>query len=122
RRPPAAARARGLVCADVPPAAPRSGVGRGRDRSRDRARDRRAGRHDNRDRGARVMTQVTAMAAEDEIFGKAYDRRLTARLLRYLLPYRRWVAVSVVLLLLLSLAAVAPAIIAKLVIDEAITP
>ncbi|MEO6208403.1 MAG: hypothetical protein ABIP77_10690, partial [Candidatus Limnocylindrales bacterium] len=68
------------------------------------------------------MTQASAMAAEDEIFGKAYDRRLTARLLRYLIPYRRWVAVSVALLIVLSVAAVAPAIIAKLVIDEAITP
>ena len=68
------------------------------------------------------MTQLSAMAAEDDIFGKAYDRRLTARLLRYLVPYRRWVALSVLLLLVLSLAAVAPAIIVKLVIDDAITP
>ncbi|MCZ6484081.1 MAG: ABC transporter ATP-binding protein [Acidobacteria bacterium] len=39
---------------------------------------------------------------EEEILGKAYDGRLARRLIKYLYPYRRVVAVSIFLLLLLS--------------------
>ena len=59
---------------------------------------------------------------EDEILGKAYDATLTRRLLRYLGPYRSWVALAMVLLLLQSLAQIAPPIIAKDIIDQAIIP
>ena len=59
---------------------------------------------------------------EDEILGKAYDARLTRRLIRYLGPYRGGVVVAIVLLLLLSATQVLPPIIAKFVIDSAITP
>ncbi len=59
---------------------------------------------------------------EDEILGKAYDAVLTRRLLGYLRPYRAWVALAVVLLLLQSLAQIAPPIIAKNIIDQAIVP
>jgi len=68
------------------------------------------------------VTQTSAIAAEDEIFGKAYDGRLMARLLGYLRPYRRWVVVSVIVLVALSVASVAPAIFVKFVIDSAVTP
>ncbi|MGH2378311.1 MAG: ABC transporter ATP-binding protein [Candidatus Limnocylindria bacterium] len=59
---------------------------------------------------------------EDEILGKAYDARLTRRLVGYLRPYAGWVVVALVLLLLLSASQIAPPIIAKFVIDSAIAP
>ncbi len=39
---------------------------------------------------------------EEEILGKAYDRQLARRLIKYLYPYRRVVAVSIFLLVLVS--------------------
>ncbi len=59
---------------------------------------------------------------EDEILGKAYDARLTRRLLTYLRPYGVWVVVALVLLLLLSATQIAPPILAKFVIDSAVAP
>ncbi|MBI2774164.1 MAG: ABC transporter ATP-binding protein [Chloroflexi bacterium] len=59
---------------------------------------------------------------EDEIFGKAYDARMMRRLLHYVRPYTGRVVVSLVLLLLLSATQVAPPIIAKEIIDQAIAP
>ena len=59
---------------------------------------------------------------EDEILGKAYDAALTRRLVGYLAPYRGWVIVAIVLLLLQSLAQIAPPILAKNIIDQAIVP
>ncbi len=59
---------------------------------------------------------------EDEILGKAYDARLMRRLLGYLGPYKGLVAVALVVLLLLSFADIAPPVIAKFVIDQAIAP
>jgi ATP-binding cassette subfamily B multidrug efflux pump len=59
---------------------------------------------------------------EDEILGKAYDARLTQRLVGYLAPYKVWVIVSMVLLLAMSLAQIAPPIIAKFIVDQAIIP
>jgi ATP-binding cassette subfamily B protein len=59
---------------------------------------------------------------EDEILGKAYDAGLMRRLLGYLRPYRGLVVVALVILLGLSLADVAPPIIAKFIVDNAIAP
>ena len=59
---------------------------------------------------------------EDEILGKAYDAALTQRLVGYLAPYKGWVVVAIVLLLLQSLAQIAPPILAKNIIDQAIVP
>ncbi|HUG05967.1 MAG TPA: ABC transporter ATP-binding protein [Candidatus Limnocylindria bacterium] len=59
---------------------------------------------------------------EDEILGKAYDARLTRRLVGYLAPYRIWVIVALVLLLAMSLAQIAPPIIAKYIVDQAVIP
>ena len=41
-----------------------------------------------------------AIHQEDEILGKAYDARLMARILRYLRPYWRLLALSLTFLLL----------------------
>ena len=59
---------------------------------------------------------------EDEILGKAYDARLTQRLIGYLAPYKVWVIVALVLLLGMSLAQIAPPIIAKYIVDQAVIP
>src|SRR6266508_794186 len=59
---------------------------------------------------------------EDEILGKAYDARLMRRLIGYLRPYMVGVVVALVMLLGLSATQVLPPIIAKFIIDSAITP
>ena len=64
----------------------------------------------------------TGFFQEDEILGKAYDAALTRRLVGYLGPYRVWVFVSLVLLLVQSGAQIAPPIIAKDIVDQAVIP
>ena len=59
---------------------------------------------------------------EEDSIGKVYDARLTARLAAYLKPYRLWVAVSVVLLILHSAFAVAGPYLTKVVIDRYLEP
>jgi len=59
---------------------------------------------------------------EDEVVGKAYDARLTRRLLTYLGPYRRWVALIVGLLFVGALSDLAGPYILKRAIDEDIAP
>ena len=59
---------------------------------------------------------------EEDSIGKVYDARLTARLAAYLKPYRFWVAVSVVLLVLHSAFAVAGPYLTKIVIDRYLEP
>jgi len=68
-----------------------------------------------------VSTQLDAYAPDD-VIGRAYDARLVRRLGHYLSPYRGQVIVALAGLLLLTVTAVAPAILIKLVIDNAITP
>ncbi len=58
----------------------------------------------------------------DEIEGKAYDSRLMRRILHYLAPYRRTVALSVVLLAIVSVAQLAPPYLTKVAIDRYLTP
>lgn len=58
---------------------------------------------------------------EDEIVGKAYDRKLLERFLRYLRPYRRLVAWSLLLLPLIALAKLAQPWLIKTAIDQHIT-
>lgn len=58
---------------------------------------------------------------EDEIVGKAYDRKLLERFIRYLRPYRRLVAWSLLLLPLIALAKLAQPWLIKLAIDQHIT-
>jgi ATP-binding cassette subfamily B protein len=64
----------------------------------------------------------TGFFHEDEILGKAYDARLMRRLVGYLRPYTVGVVVALVMLLGLSATQVLPPIIAKFIIDSAITP
>ena len=54
---------------------------------------------------------------DDEIIGKAYDARLMRRLLTYLVPYRRQVAVALVAIVAGSGAALAQPYLIKLAID-----
>ncbi len=57
----------------------------------------------------------------DELQEKPYDRRLMRRLLTYLSPYRRQVAISVSLLTLESLLELAPPFITRMAIDRYLT-
>ena len=59
---------------------------------------------------------------EDEVQGKPYDRRLMGRILGYLRPYRRFVVVSILLLLLVSLFQLAPPYLTKIAIDRYLSP
>jgi len=64
----------------------------------------------------------TAFFQEDEIVGKAYDAQLMRRLLSYLAPYRKLVILGLVLLVGLSFTDTAPPLLAKLIVDNAISP
>ena len=59
---------------------------------------------------------------EDEILGKAYDASLSRRLFGYLGPYKKWVVTAIALLIVQSLAQIAPPLLAKEIIDQAIVP
>ena len=56
--------------------------------------------------------------ADDELLGKAYDARLMRRLVTYLWPYWRQVAVAFVAILIGSAAALAQPYLVKQAIDE----
>jgi ATP-binding cassette, subfamily B, multidrug efflux pump len=59
---------------------------------------------------------------EEEVLGKAYDSRLMRRLLRYMRPYGRLVAVSLVFLLLQSVLQVLGPLLTKIAIDLYLDP
>lgn len=59
---------------------------------------------------------------EDEVLGKAYDAKLMRRLSSYLGPYRGLLALSVALIVGMSFAQIAPALLQKFIIDESIGP
>ena len=63
-------------------------------------------------------------AADDELDSKAaiYDRRLAARLLRFLRPYRKEMAWSVLLLAAISLLEIAGPYLTKVAIDTYVEP
>ena len=65
---------------------------------------------------------ATGFFQEDEILGKAYDARLMRRLLAYLRPYRGMVAIALAVLIGLSFVEIAPPLVARFIIDRAITP
>jgi ATP-binding cassette subfamily B protein len=58
----------------------------------------------------------------DELQEKPYDSRLMKRLLRYLAPYKRLVAVSVLLLAIESLLELAPPFLTRMAIDRYLAP
>jgi ATP-binding cassette subfamily B multidrug efflux pump len=63
-----------------------------------------------------------ALHYEDEVLGKAYDAGLMRRLLAYVRPYRSLVAVSVILLILHSLALLAGPYLIRVAVDQHIAP
>jgi ATP-binding cassette subfamily B protein len=63
---------------------------------------------------------VAAAAHEEEALGRAYDARLMRRLLRYLRPYRRRVAIAVLCLLVAAAVELVAPWITKLALDDAI--
>ncbi len=62
------------------------------------------------------------MNVEEEVLGKAYDTRLMRRLFSYMRPYRRAIAASLVLLLLLSVLQVAGPLLTKIAVDRYLAP
>jgi ATP-binding cassette, subfamily B, multidrug efflux pump len=58
------------------------------------------------------------MSYEDEVLGKAYDARLMRRLLIYLRPYKRQVAIALAAIVSFSMLELAPPYLVKLVIDR----
>ncbi len=59
---------------------------------------------------------------EEEVLGKAYDSRLMRRLLVYMWPYRRLVALSIVFLLAQSLLQVLGPLLTRIAVDKYIQP
>jgi len=59
---------------------------------------------------------------DDELQAKSYDAALMKRILAYLKPYKKLVAVSIVLILLVSLFQLAPPYLVKVAIDRYISP
>jgi ATP-binding cassette, subfamily B, multidrug efflux pump len=59
---------------------------------------------------------------EEEVIGKAYDSRLMRRLLTYLKPYQRIVAISLALLLLDSVLQILGPLLTKLAVDRYLVP
>src|SRR5437868_3811706 len=64
----------------------------------------------------------TNMVQEEEMLGKAYDPRLMRRILAYLRPYRKLVAIAFVLIFATAGAELAGPFLVKQAIDNAITP
>ena len=59
---------------------------------------------------------------EEEVLGKAYDSRLMLRLLGYMRPYRGYVALSLVFLLLQSILQVLGPLLTKIAVDRYLAP
>jgi len=59
---------------------------------------------------------------EEEVLGKAYDSRLMRRLLGYMRPYRGYVALSLVFLLLQSILQVLGPLLTKIAVDRYLSP
>jgi ATP-binding cassette subfamily B protein len=59
---------------------------------------------------------------DDELQAKSYDRTLMTRILKYAKPYKWYLVVSVVLLLVVSLFQLAPPYLVKIAIDRYISP
>jgi len=68
------------------------------------------------------MRQHGMIGSEDDIKEKAYDKELFKKLLKYLLPYWKLVAISFVLLLLFAAAELAVPYVTKIAVDEIISP
>ncbi len=68
------------------------------------------------------MPDATRDTHEEEVAQKPFDSRLMWRLLGYLRPYRRWVTVAFVLILLTSAARQAGPYLSKIAVDDHILP
>jgi ATP-binding cassette, subfamily B, multidrug efflux pump len=59
---------------------------------------------------------------EEEVVGKIYDRKIMQRLLRYLWPYRRYVAISLIFLGISSVLQIAGPLLMKMAVDRYLAP
>ena len=62
------------------------------------------------------------VGSEDDMKGKIYDKELYRKLLRYLKPYWKLVAVSFILLLLFAAAELAVPYVTKVAVDQIVSP
>lgn len=61
---------------------------------------------------------MTDQFFEDDSLGKAYDSRLMKRLLHYLMPYKRWLVLAFVIMVVSSLLHLAGPLVIKMAIDK----
>src|ERR1700733_12512056 len=71
---------------------------------------------------SQIVRHATLKKVEEEVLGKAYDARLMRRLLGYMRPYRGYVTLSLVFLLLQSLLQVAGPLLTKIAVDRYLQP
>src|ERR1700722_1305604 len=71
---------------------------------------------------SQIARHATLKKVEEEVLGKAYDARLMRRLLGYMRPYRGYVTLSLVFLLLQSLLQVAGPLLTKIAVDRYLQP
>jgi len=64
------------------------------------------------------MSQANNNYHEEEALGKAYDARLMKRLLRYVIPYWKWMVLAVMLMLANSLFQISLAFLTQIAIDD----
>jgi ATP-binding cassette subfamily B multidrug efflux pump len=55
---------------------------------------------------------------EDDALGKAYDSHLMKRLLQYLRPYKKWLIIALVILIVSTLLRLAGPVVIKMAIDD----
>ena len=65
-----------------------------------------------------LSTTRDPMAQEEEVLGKAYDSRLMRRLLTYLRPYRKQVAVALISIVIKAFCDVLGPYLVKVAIDR----
>src|ERR1700733_3930552 len=71
---------------------------------------------------SQIARHATLKKVEEEVLGKAYDARLMRRLLGYMRPYRGYVALSLVFLLLQSVLQVLGPLLTKIAVDRYLAP
>ncbi|MGH9611669.1 MAG: ABC transporter ATP-binding protein [Bryobacteraceae bacterium] len=68
------------------------------------------------------MSAINWSSVEEEVLGKAYDSRLMRRLLSYMRPYKKVVALSLFLLLIDSILQVIGPLLTKIAVDRYLVP
>ncbi|HWB82843.1 MAG TPA: ABC transporter ATP-binding protein [Bryobacteraceae bacterium] len=73
-------------------------------------------------RSGEILLHVKLEKVEEEVLGKAYDSRLMRRLVGYMRPYRKMVAISLLFLLVQSGLQVLGPLLTKIAVDQYLDP